>query len=96
MPFRLYIVSSNENLLQFLMNNTLFPPSTIDYWSADDRFPVLARCVTPASPDSLFSSETVLILEMKLKKKTFSDWAQFQKAIGGIHFTKKWRIDALQ
>jgi hypothetical protein len=29
-------------------------------------------------------------------KKHLSDWAQFQEAIGGIYFTKKWRAETLQ
>ncbi len=37
-----------------------------------------------------------LILEEEAEKKHLSEWAQRQKAIGGIYFTKKWRTETLQ
>ncbi len=38
----------------------------------------------------------VLEREAEKKKKHSSDWARFQKAMGGIYFPKNWRAEILQ
>ncbi len=53
-------------------------------------------CVTISNPNSLSSSETGVNSGIRSWKKRLSDWAQCQKAIGGINFTKKWRAETLQ
>jgi hypothetical protein len=37
-----------------------------------------------------------LILVKEAEKKHLPDWARYQKAIGDIYFTKKWRAETLQ
>ncbi len=56
-----------------------------------------ASCVTISNPDLLSSSKTGVHSGIRRwKKKHFSEWAQCQKAIGGIYFAKKWRAETLQ
>ncbi len=69
-----------------------------DYRCEDGRFQVASRCVTISNPNTLSNSETWEVNPgiWSGKKKHSSDWARFQKAIGGIYFTKKWRAEILQ
>ncbi len=60
------------------------------------RFPASASYVTISNPDLLSSSETGVNPGIRSWKKHLSEWAQCQKAIGGIYFTKKWRAGTLQ
>jgi hypothetical protein len=72
---------------------------TIKPWSIDVKpvaFTVSASCVTISNPASLSSSETGLNPGIRSWKKHLSEWAQWQKAICGIYFTKKWRTETLQ
>ncbi len=69
----------------------------IDYRCEDGRFLVSASCVTFSNPISLSTSETeVFFFRNEKLKKHLSDWAQCQKAVGGIYITKKWRAETQQ
>ncbi len=68
----------------------------IDYRCEDGCFPVSASCLTISNPDSLSSSETGNNPGIRSWKKHSSDWARCQKAVGGIYFTKKRRVETLQ
>jgi hypothetical protein len=53
-------------------------------------------CVKIASHDLLSSSETGVNPEIKSWRKILPKWAQCQKTIGGIYFTKKRRAETIQ
>jgi hypothetical protein len=54
-----------------------------------------ASCVTIPNTESLFSSETGVNSGMRSWKMHLSDRARYQKAIGGIYFTRKWKEENL-
>ncbi len=69
----------------------------IIYICEDGRFPESESCVTIPNSDSLSSSnETWVIPEIRSWKSTCNVWAWCQKAIGGIYFTEKWRVETIQ
>ncbi len=67
----------------------------IEYKCEDCRFPVSASCVT-ISTNSLSSSETGINSGTRSWTNHLTEWAQCQKVIGGIYFTKKGRAETLQ
>ncbi len=103
------IHSSNKYATEFLRLGTLlpsFPPAAFfslhirdartGYRCEDGRFPASANCLTISNPESLSSSKKGVKSRNKTLKKHLSEWARCQKAIGGIHFTNKWRAETLQ
>jgi hypothetical protein len=65
-------------------------------YDKDGCFPVSASCVTISNPDLALQRWNRGKFWNKKLKKHFSDWAQCQKAIGEIYFTKKWKAETLQ
>ncbi len=63
--------------------------------SRDYRREVLS-CVTNSNPNLLFNSEKGVNPGRRSWKKQLSEWPRSQKAIGGIYFTKKWKVETLQ
>ncbi len=61
-----------------------------DYRCEDGQVPKSTSCVKISNPNSLFSSERGFNPGRRSWRKHLSEWASCQKAVGGIHFTKKW------
>jgi hypothetical protein len=68
----------------------------IDYRCEGGRVGGTASCVAVSNLDLLSSTGTRVNAGIKSWKKHLSEWALCQKAIGGIHSTKKWRPETLQ
>jgi hypothetical protein len=86
------MIRTKHSIVWFL----LFSVVSLDYRCGDGRFLVSSSCVTYSNPISLSSNETGDNPGIRSWKLQLSDWAQYQKAIGGVYFTKKLRPETLQ
>jgi hypothetical protein len=101
---RLWFFKTTRNLFLDLHPAAPLPPTSFsftvlstDYRCEDGHFFfVSASSVTIPNLDLLSSIETGVDSRIRSWKKHLSQWAQCQKAIGGIYFTKKWRAETLR